>query len=1041
MKRRIFILLLLLSILKAANGKTIRVDTDPNILDMSAYGSGWASFVIPAQQDVNSLIAVENEPIGVDSSGNRITVAADKFYRDGKRIKIWGVNFSFGGNFPSHEDAAISAERLAAAGINSVRCHHMDTSKYPSGLWNPSNGETIYPEAMDRLDYYINELANKGIYINLNLHVGREHSQYLGLPEPNTSYDKIVGIFTPALIQAQKDFAREMLEHVNPYRGLRYADDPAVAFVEITNEDSFFMWGSMDTLRNLPGFYTNILQQMYNDWLGNEYGDTNNLRIAWNTNVEPPGENVLTSFEDHFNDPNISPDDKWYLEEHYGCQGTFVLEEYQSRTGAKFIIDVTDDTNWHLQVKQRNLQIVEGQYYTLSFEAVGEQPRTIWFNVMQDHSPWSNLGFYGTVEIDDTWQSYNYGFVANADDDNGRVTFSFGGGDTTTFYLTNVQLYTGGQVGLMGDEFIETGTVRLFIDREVKERQIDRLRFLAETEKAYFDDMRSYIKNDLGCDALVTGTIIFGPLGMYAQSDMDFIDSHAYWQHPRFPGIPWDPDNWYIEQKPMTDYMNEATLFGLAGCRLGKGSTYSGKPFTVSEYNHSAPLDSQASCVPMLVSFAAAQDWDGLWIYSYTHSSDDWNDNYLNGFFDILHNPAKWGFVPAGTTIFRYGGIESVGDKYYYVGLADPNDYLVSIADLYLKHDRNMFGVLEENSGFNREDFLDKRIANTLYETGSIDLPDEPNRTLLMWDIGTDDKGIYSAIGKSAWVYAGHREKFASASNNRIEVSEPNYAAITITSLEPDCIKVPLPEREKILITACGRCENTGMIFSEDRTTVGTNWGGAPVQIELVSATIRSPPTGLRCYALAPDGTIKSSVPTTIVDNQTVVEILPMYETMWYLLVESGDLDDDRKVSFSDFSKLSQYWLQDESSVDISPLPFGDGIVDEKDLDTLCKNWLEFTLPSQAINPNPTNGATGVSTTADLSWTAGLYATSHDVYFGTSNPLPFILNQTTTIFDLGEIAFGTTYYWRIDEVGAHGTTTGKVWSFTTMMSPPPPPPP
>ncbi len=352
-----------------------------------------------------------------------------------------------------------------------------------------------------------------------------------------------------------------------------------------------------------------------------------------------------------------------------------------------------------------------------------------------------------------------------------------------------------------------------------------------------------------------------------------------------------------------------------------------------------------------------------------------------------------------------------------------------------------MFGVLEEISGFNREDFLDKRIANTLYETGSIDLSNEPNRTLLKWDIGTDNKGIYSATGKSAWVYVGHRDKFVSASNNRIEVSEPNYAAITITSLEPDCIKVPLPEREKIIIIACGRCENTGMIFSEDRTTVGTNWGTAPVQIELVSATIRLPPTGLRCYALAPDGTIKSRVPTKIVDNQAVVEILPMYESMWYLLVGSGDFDDDRKVSFNDFSKLSQYWLQDESSVDISPLPFGDGIVDGKDLAILCENWLEYTLPSKAGNPNPSNGAMGVSTTAELSWTAGIDAISHDVYFGTSNPPPFILNQATTTFNPGAIAFVTTYYWRIDEVGAHGTTTGTVWSFTTMMSPPPPPTP
>ncbi len=913
------------------------------IFSYSLCFADMVPFVIPTQQDANSLIAMQGQLIAVDS--NRITVVADKFYRHGQRIKIWGVNCSFGGNLPSHQNAAISAERLAAAGINSVRCHHMDSSKFPNGLWHPSTGETIYPEALDRLDYFINELADNGIYINLNLHVGREHSQYLGLPDPDVGYDKIVGIFTPALVQAQKDFAQELLEHVNPYRGLSYADDPAVAFVEITNEDSLFMWGADDILRNLPSYYADILQQMYNDWLGNEYGDSNNLRDCWNSNIEPFGENVLTSFEDHFNDPNVPPQDTWYLEEHEGCQASFEPNVYQAQSCAEFTIDVTDGYGWHLQIRQANLQIVEGQYYTLNFEGASEQPRTISCDAMQNHDPWSNLGLYRTVDLGTDWQSYNYGFVASADDENGRVTFSFGGGDTTTFYLRNPQLRTGGQVGLMEDEFIETGTVRLFADLAVKERQIDRLRFLAETEKAYFDDMRSYISSDLGCQALVTGTIVFGPLGLYAQSDMDFIDAHAYWQHPQFPGTPWDPNNWYINQKAMTDYINEATLFDLAGCRLGNSPNYLGKPFTVTEYNHPAPLDSQAQCVGMLTSFAAAQDWDGLWLYAYTHSSDDWNDNYFNSFFDILHNPAKWGFISAGAGIFRYSGIQPLGDKYYYAGLFDANESLGPVADLHLRYDRDMFGVLEENSGLTRQDLLDNRIANTLYETGSIDLPNEPNQTVLEWQIGTDGKGIYSAIGKSAWVYIGHREKFASASNNKVEVNEPNYAAITITYLEPEHIKIPLPESQKILITACGRCENTGMIFSPDRTTVGTNWGGAPVLIEPVSAVIRFPLRGIRCYALAPDGTIKSTVPTTIENDQTVVEISPAYETMWYLLIESGDLNNDGKVDFEDFSKIGQYWLQDEQSVDISTLPFGDGIVDFKDLAVIIKNWLENIAP------------------------------------------------------------------------------------------------
>jgi hypothetical protein len=92
----------------------------------------------------------------------------------------------------------------------------------------------------------------------------------------------------------------------------------------------------------------------------------------------------------------------------------------------------------------------------------------------------------------------------------------------------------------------------------------------------------------------------------------------------------------------------------------------------------------------------------------------------------------------------------------------------------------------------------------------------------------------------------------------------------------------------------------------------------------------------------------------------------------------------------------------------------------------------------EARNPNPADGEIPVSTSADLSWTAGPYATSHDVYFGTSNPPPFIGNQTATTFDPGIMTKDTTYYWRIDEISTYGTITGTVWSFSTISGIPPP---
>jgi hypothetical protein len=118
------------------------------------------------------------------------------------------------------------------------------------------------------------------------------------------------------------------------------------------------------------------------------------------------------------------------------------------------------------------------------------------------------------------------------------------------------------------------------------------------------------------------------------------------------------------------------------------------------------------------------------------------------------------------------------------------------------------------------------------------------------------------------------------------------------------------------------------------------------------------------------------------------------------------------------------YWRIDEIN--------GDG--------TTTGNVWSFTTivaaPSQATNPSPADSTTDVDVDADLSWTAGSGSTSSDVYFGTSSPGAFQGNQTATTFDPGTMANDTTYYWRIDEINAGGTTTGNVWSFTTIVAAP-----
>jgi sialidase-1 len=87
--------------------------------------------------------------------------------------------------------------------------------------------------------------------------------------------------------------------------------------------------------------------------------------------------------------------------------------------------------------------------------------------------------------------------------------------------------------------------------------------------------------------------------------------------------------------------------------------------------------------------------------------------------------------------------------------------------------------------------------------------------------------------------------------------------------------------------------------------------------------------------------------------------------------------------------------------------------------------------PKQITNAWPAHSATNIGVQADLRWTAGSGAATRDICFGTSSPPPFQVSQTATTFDPGTLSPNTTYYWRVDEKNAVGTTPGVVRSFTT----------
>jgi hypothetical protein len=201
----------------------------------------------------------------------------------GKRIRVWGVNLTGGACFPEKPEASKVATFLAAMGINAVRFHFLDSNwGADKSLFSSDtkNTRALNSEQLDKLDYFVSELKKQGIYSNFNLNVGRTYREgddvpfyeYLGMAKAATLFDD-------RLIELQKEYAFQLLTHKNNYTGNEYRNEPALAFVEIVNENSLVeawfdsrLLGEHNSTKtstwiDIPEYYGKKLTEKFNHWL------------------------------------------------------------------------------------------------------------------------------------------------------------------------------------------------------------------------------------------------------------------------------------------------------------------------------------------------------------------------------------------------------------------------------------------------------------------------------------------------------------------------------------------------------------------------------------------------------------------------------------------------------------------------------------------------------------------------------------------------------------------------------------------------------
>lgn len=267
-----------------------------------------ASFVLDGPAGKYGFIQADADGfVCVDENGNKTP------------IQFWGTNLGGDGLFPeTHEEADMIADSIAASGFNLVRLHKADGPSDNTVFgFRATSGKKLDDSQMDKFCYLIYALKQRGIYTFLDVHCSRKVYADDGL-DGLSSFSGVI-YYDKDVLELLENYAEMLLNYKNPYTGLALKDDPAMACIDIKNENNPLWSFNFDSIKGTK-YYTEI-QERYNKWLLGKYGTRNALEKAWNVKPLTPtwGKTALLSDEDPTNNTveftklgSLTKDDKTY---------------------------------------------------------------------------------------------------------------------------------------------------------------------------------------------------------------------------------------------------------------------------------------------------------------------------------------------------------------------------------------------------------------------------------------------------------------------------------------------------------------------------------------------------------------------------------------------------------------------------------------------------------------------------------------------------------------------------------------------------------
>ena len=818
-----------------------------------------------------------------------IRVEGETFVNDAGEIRFWGTNLSGAANFPTHEESERMAARLAKFGFNCVRLHWMDAWDIFGG-WNPKNHTNFDPQQIDRLDYLIYCLKKQGIYVNINLHVARTLDDRDGFPHKDLrpQYDKGVGNFYPPMIEKQKEYARMLLTHVNPYTKIAYTDEPAVAMVEISNEDSIMLvwmnvWSNL-SFDNLPDPYLAELRRQWNEWLAAKYDSTDALNAAWAIVNESLGEEILKGGD--FDTPFVIDDTTWYWQTDSIVDCDATVRDGLLRMNVRKMGGVS----YVPQIGYHRFAIEEGKPYTLSFRIRSDRANRVNMSVAMDHEPWTVLGVSAPLNLTTDWQTYTYQFIGTGTDDATR--FCITGLKVGWYELDDVTLRPGGNFGFPKECKLEDGTMPC-LKRTDAERlpnvTKDWITFLVDVERKYWVGMYRYLKDELKVKQPISGTQLnYG--STHVQAELDYCDNHAYWNHPSWPSKQWDTVDWYVRNRSLANSADREIFGPLATARVA------GKPYTISEYNHPYPNQFSGEGLPMLAAFGRFQHWNGIFQYTYAHKVDT-EPTKLTGYFDMNVHALQLVHSPACAAMFARGLVKP--GEWQHLAYLSANKEIEILSQKLSPQSLNFSGL----DGLPLDWALNFPTAIELEQSNRRVLRVEPTGrryaaqgTQLLWDMNKKDAGYFTVDAPEIKVFTGFVRDREFEFDGGGVIMKPGK-----TTLDFATISLLKLEDGGYLLTATGTMHNTNgepkprekasAWDPDDMLTLENKWGDAPVHCEGVPLEL----------TMSAGTQFVTGVEPPVVPFGTQIQLQPISSrTLWlvYPLDEAGNRRSDKPLRF-----------------------------------------------------------------------------------------------------------------------------------------------